>query len=281
MSKTIMLMGIPRSGSTLSCNILNNYENTIALLEPMNAFNINSDLQDDAYVFIDNFVKTARDNAISFNKILTKHINGVIPTNTISNNKDESLRKQIIQDGEVELKKTITENFTLIIKHNAFFVSIIDDLKYRYTCYAIIRNPLSVLCSWNSVDLPVNQGYIPAGQKFDKKLDEKLQNTNNKLERQIIILNWFFERIYKNIDQDKIIRYEDITINPELVFDRLSYNNTLNTPIEVLKNRNNNSLYSGINIQKLYKRLLESDGYYLKFYSTNDIHNQFNQMKCL
>jgi len=37
MYRTVLLTGIPRSGSTLSCSILNNYTNTVALLEAEHA----------------------------------------------------------------------------------------------------------------------------------------------------------------------------------------------------------------------------------------------------
>lgn len=270
-------MGIPRSGSTLSCNILNHYENTLALLEPMNVHNIKGNNPLDACKYIHNFVFKSRYNVLYEHVAQTKHSNGMIPTNTVEIPSSDLLRNMNVSDGLIQMKKHYDENFALIIKHNAFFLSIIKDLRNFYDCYAIVRNPLAVLCSWNSVNLPVNRGYIPAGQKFDLELDSILKNTSDILERQIIILNWFFEHIYCYINKDNIFMYENIVLNPDKIFQKLSFNSQLELTVNKLNNNNSSQHYKDVNIKILYERLMNQEGYMWKFYTKNDVHSLYKQ----
>jgi hypothetical protein len=128
--KTIMLMGIPRSGSTLSCSILNNYKNSVALLEPMNVHDIKSRDPIEACRYINDFVFQSRKDILYKNIAQTKHSNGMIPTNTVETPSSKHLRSINVTDGLIKMKKECNENFTLVVKHNAFFVSIVKDLPF-------------------------------------------------------------------------------------------------------------------------------------------------------
>ena len=277
-NKTIMLMGIPRSGSTLSCKLLNEYKNTLALLEPMNAFSFPSNDPLHACENIHAFVFSSRKQALYDKMAVTKHNNGHIPTNTMESDSNITLRKAVVKDGKISINKVLDSNFTLVIKHNAFFLYIIKDLENFYPGYGIVRNPLSVLCSWNSVDLPVNKGHIPAGEKYDEGLKTKLQNTTDTLERQLIILEWFFEKIDLNIDKSNTIYYENIIKDPNKVYAPLSYDGTLSNEHEPLQNRNSSTLYENVDITSLYKRLMEHEGHIWNFYTKNEVQNTYNQL---
>lgn len=59
-----------------------------------------------------------------------------------------------------------------------------------------------------TVDLPVNKGRLPAGEKFDKHLAELHSKESSVIERQITIYSWFVSR-YQSAGLTTI-RYEDI-----------------------------------------------------------------------
>jgi len=280
MYKTILLTGIPRSGSTLSCNILNHYSNTLALLEPMNPSSIDANKgKYDASLKISEFAFESRKNILENGMVLSRHNKGVIPSNPISENATKKLRKQIVKLGNIHIDKNFTNDFTLIIKQNAFFTSILDELIKFFSCYGIIRNPLAVLASWSTVNLPINNGHIPAGEKFDDELFELLAQIECRLDRQIIILNWFFEKFDTFLPKNNIIKYEDIIEQNGHNFERLSFNMHLDKELDDLENKNGNKLYENVDIDKLYNKLLSSKGTFWKYYSKDEITAVYQQIK--
>ncbi|WP_330970763.1 hypothetical protein, partial [Lysobacter sp. A3-1-A15] len=98
----------------------------------------------------------------------------------------------------------------LVIKHNAAFTALLPQLRERFQTRAIVRHPLSVLASWNSVDLPVSRGHIPAGERLDAALAAQLQAEPERLRRQLIVLEWFFARFATALAPAEVLRYEDI-----------------------------------------------------------------------
>ena len=65
-------------------------------------------------------------------------------------------------DDGVSDDKELTEDFLLVVKHPAAFSAMLPTLSQHYPCFAAVRNPISVLGSWNSVAYPIHRGHIPA-----------------------------------------------------------------------------------------------------------------------
>ena len=280
MYKNIILTGIPRSGSTLSCNILNHYSNTLALLEPMNPSKLNIENNKSiASLEVVQFIFESRKNILDNQCVITRHKDGVVPTNPLEETMKNALREAIVEVGNIKLENDFNNDFTLIVKHNALFTSILDELVRFFPCYGIVRNPLSVLASWNTVNLPVNRGHIPAGEKFDFELSKNLKNTPDILNRQMIILEWFFSRFDKYLSIDNILKYEDIIQTNGSVFSNLSYGESLNKSLEELENRNANHLYADIDIERLYLKIINTKGSFWKFYTKKDIDLVYLKMK--
>lgn len=280
MYKTIILTGIPRSGSSLSCNILNNFQNTMALLEPMKVFE--SDPQNGnigACKDIVDFVFESRRQILYESKVVTGIVDGKIASNTFEEETLHRLRKAIVKNGEMNISKEIKSDFHLLLKHPAFFTAILEDLVNFFPCYATIRNPLSILLSWATLDVPVNQGHIPAAERFDHQLEKKLLEISNILDRQIVILNWFFEKFDTHLPQENILKYEDTIKQNGLNFKELSYNGILENDIGELENRNTNTLYKHVDIDLLYNKLLQSSGMFWKYYTLEDIQNVYEKIK--
>jgi len=280
--KTILLTGIPRSGSTLACNLLNSYENTVALLEPINISNFKPlEGRIQACKNISNFVFDSRNKIINDRVANTKHFNGIVPSNPLEEKKSATeLRNVIVKDGIINIDKKISKNFTLVIKHNALFTSLLPELSIFFECYGIIRNPLSVLASWLTVNLPINQGHIPAGEQYDKHLKKKLANLPNIIDRQLVILDWFFQKFYETFDTKHIIRYENVIENSANVFDSLSYDKQIiDKNDNRLMNKNYNKEYKGTNLEFIYNKLINSQGVYWKFYSKSEIRETYQRLK--
>lgn len=205
---TTLLTGVPRSGTTLCCHLLNQCQNTVALHEPISPASFTRN-REDAIEFIKQFCISAELQVLSDKSIVTKQRDGELPTNPVST-AEGALRKEIVKLGGVKIEKELDEEFTLVVKHNALFSALLEELVDVFDVYAVVRNPLAILVSWQTVDLPVHSGHIPMGERFDAELAALLSTTTNILERQLLLLNWFFVRYDKLIDRSRIVRYEDV-----------------------------------------------------------------------
>ncbi|MBN2825240.1 MAG: hypothetical protein JXQ76_07955 [Campylobacterales bacterium] len=283
MHRTIILTGIPRSGSSLSCNLLNRFENTLALLEPMRVLDsdpVKGKIQ--ACKDVVDFVFENRRKVIYESKVISGTINGKIATNTFGNNKDhEGLRKAVIQNSEITMQRDDLRNdFTLLLKHPAFFTAILEDLVNFFECYATIRNPLSILASWQTIDVPINRGYLPAGQRFEAQLENQLNAIEDRLERQLLILDWFFKKYHDVLERNHIIRYEDIIKSNGLVFEPLAYNGKLTEQLPMLQSQNSSDAYQEVDIANLYDALMQKhDAYYWHYYTPDDIEAIYIALK--
>ncbi|MCH8258254.1 MAG: hypothetical protein IIA75_10215 [Proteobacteria bacterium] len=268
-----LLTGIPRSGTTLCCHLLNRFENTVALHEPM-AMDVFGGLTDpgEACDLITQFALDSRYTLLHEGAAASKQIGGKIPTNPIEEKPhDGSLRREQVESGKIEIQSTINDNFTLVIKHNAMFTALLPQLKQKFDCYAVVRNPLAILASWNTIDLPVNMGRIPAGERFAPDLTRELDCADDVVDRQLLVLSWFFGQFLKHIPADNILRYESIIETNGGCLSKLA-NNRANAGTQ-LQNKNSNVLYDAQSMQHLYKKLSKSDGQYWSFYQLNDIED--------
>lgn len=112
---------------------------------------------------------------------------------------EEGLRTSVADMGSVPIQIELTEDFFLAIRHNAAFCALLPALAQRYRCLAIVRNPLAVLLSWNSVDIPVRTGHMPVAEALDPELNTSLSFQKDVIDRQLCILHWFFHRFSKYI----------------------------------------------------------------------------------
>jgi hypothetical protein len=273
--KTILLTGLPRSGTTLVCHLLTSIPNVVALHEPMKVQELSILSTDEQFAAIDQFISENRHSLLTNGLATSKHIDGQIPDNTFSNNaSDNGLRVSMAEHGQLSFHKELSEDFILAIKHNAAFAYLLNKLVLRYSCYGIVRNPLAVLFSWQTVDLNIHYGHIPVGEAFDSDLRETLARIDDTLDRQIYILNWFFTKFDQNLPSERIIRYENVissngrtlkVITPEADLIQVS-----------LKSRNKNPIYKQGQFSKIADKLLESEGTYWKYYSREDVLGLLN-----
>jgi hypothetical protein len=268
--KTILLTGLPRSGTTLVCHLLTSIPNVVALHEPMKVKELSTLTTDQQFAAIDQFISENRHSLLTNGLATSKHIKGQIPDNTFSHNaSDNGLRVSLAEHGQLSFRKELSEDFILAIKHNAAFAYLLNKLVSRYSCYGIIRNPLAILFSWQTLDLSIHYGHIPVGEAFDSDLRETLTRIDDVLDRQLYILNWFFTKLDQNLPPERIIRYENViasngrtlkVITPEADSIQAS-----------LKSRNKNPLYKQEQFSEIADRLLESEGTYWKYYSREDV----------
>ena len=181
---------------------------------------------------------------------------------------DTGLRQLRAEWGEIPIEKPLSARFGLLVKHNALFAALLPRLAASFSCLALVRNPLAVLASWQTVDLPVHRGRIPMGERFDPELRRALEQEPETLRRQIVVLNWFFAHYRAHLPPEHVIRYEDLVESGGLGLFRL-LGHPGARPV-TLKNQNDSALYGKAMTGILLNALLESGGPWTRFYSPED-----------
>lgn len=269
-SGTWLLSGIPRSGSSLCCRLAGELPDTVALSEPMRrqAF-AGVDTQDEACLRIENFARRLRERIPLEGRAPSVQVAGRLDDDRVTAGLPKGgLRKPQGSQGEIRIDKPLSGGFALLIKHNALFAALLPGLVASMPCLALVRNPLAVLASWQTVELPVNQGRIPAGEQFDQELRDALEGEGDVLRRQVVVLNWFFERYQAHLGPDAIFRYEDLVESGgRVLFRQLGHGDA---PGVTLENRNGSRLYGAEEVDTLLAALMREGGAWSRFYTLAD-----------
>lgn len=260
-----ILTGPPRSGTTLTCFLLNKLPDTIALHEPMRLSMFPN--PQEGLAAVHDFFQTSRESLLREGKALSRVSGDQIPDNPFPQHASGQ-RKSIVRKDWVLFDKPLSPDFNLFIKHNAHFTFLLQELIKHYPCAAIIRNPVSVLASWNTIDAPVANGLLNILPYLRPDLHRKLEAENDILDRQVLLLHFFFEQ-YRQIPDLKVIRYEDIiATGGKALADILPDASQLHEP---LTSKNKSAVYDRVNPQQIKERLSQFDGAYLHYYDLKDL----------
>jgi len=215
---TILLTGLPRSGTTLLCALLNSLSDAVALAEPMR---MTATSPEELLADVDTFVAHARAEALTTGTIRSKLVDGELRDNFVSSASGHgALRRSAAKIGSMRIGKPLSPNFHLYIKHPGTFTFAADALKARYPLFALIRDPLAVLASWQTVDMKVRIGRLPAAERLCGALSTRLAAIPDPLGRQVEIMRSYLE-IYAALPPSRVIRFEDLTTAPETTLARL------------------------------------------------------------
>lgn len=268
MNNDIILTGPPRSGTTLTCFLLNKLEDTIALNEPMNLKMFPSKL--DGVRSTQQFFKEMRASLLEDGTALARQVGGRIPDNIfpVEASKEGDLRKNIASKGRIRFDKELSPNFKLAIKHNAHFSFLLDLLVPHYACFVIVRNPLATIASWNTISAPVSRGNLNVLKTLDPDLHAQIDAIPDLIDRQVFLLHKLFS-CYEQLDAHNVIRYEDLVLTDGKCLS--VFFEGANNLEESLMNKNQNSLYDENLIQKVKRKLLSSEGACWEFYDKDDV----------
>jgi len=287
----LILTGIPRAGTSLACTLLNQLPNTVALVEPLPGTimqQLNNSPTD--CKLIDTFFQETRKSLLLTGRAHSTQVAGKVPDNTADSGfagklldrlelympvaKDLPLQKLRTRRAHaarasVQIDKELTDDFLLCIKHPISFTTILATLTSAYPCYALIRNPLAVLASWNTVPFQVREGRAKFAEQRDAELKQQLARSNDRYTRQIILLSWFFTQFIKFLPAEQIIRYEDVVATGgsalQPITSRASHLN------QSLENKNQSHLYDHQLMQQLAMQLLETESACWHFYCKEEV----------
>jgi len=259
---TMLLTGMPRSGTTLVCALLNAFADTLALAEPINQ-HWNGDRRS-AVEGIGDFIAAVRHQALTTGMAITKHLDGVIPDNWVEPPTDEDrLRKSLEVRAPMAVGKPLSEDFRLIIKHPALFTALAGSLMPLYPMVALVRHPLAVLASWQTIDGPFHRGRMPIAERFSPDLVAALDAAPERVRRQVTLMGWLL-RTYAAFPAGQVVRYEDLIADPLPILARFSA--TATRPTRHLAPYDPAERYPRVDLPLLARELMAIEAEAEKFY---------------
>lgn len=175
---------------------------------------------------------------------------------------------EIINDKE-ELPTLLNPkayNQPFIIKSNAQFTACLTELikfrRVKISC--VIRNPIAVIMSWRSLDIPVSHGNMKIAEQYNKDYLAFVAPAKSLLEKQVLMVDWFFAEYSKHAKRISIIKYEELVNKPNQILSQWSfYDRTMGVS---LKNHNKSSNYDLSERDEIRSCFLQNANHYKAFY---------------
>jgi hypothetical protein len=274
--RDLALTGVPRSGTTLCCHLLGQAQATVALFEPIEVQRLDRE-RGRALDEIAGFYADSRATLLADGTAWSQQVDGRVPDNPFSSQRtaDGQRRREAVR-GRIRVEGPLPADLSLVIKHNAAFTALLPELAGRFLTCAVVRNPLAVLASWHSVDLPVSHGRLPAGEHFDPALARRLDAEPDRIGRQLLILDWLFSRYRDCLPAGQVLEYEQIVATGGAV---LAQAYGLQLPQVQLQARNASRLYSAAVCEALALRLQRDQGAWRWRYAEADVEALLQQMR--
>lgn len=273
-----LLAGLPRSGTSLCCRLADSRPDTVALIQPLAArFNNLDPARAAREVQAD--LAALRQRLLHERRVPTVLVDGAIGDNVVGDAKDEAgLRRKRGERAPVDVTRTLSPDFALLVKHNAMFAALAPWLKLApegtssmaiaCRCMGLVRNPLAVLASWQTVALPIQEGRLPGGEPFAADLRRALASAPDVRRRQLAIVNWFFAQYSAHFAPGDVLRYETLIETNGAALAALLGRSP---PGEPLKSRNDNAAYADVPVDELAQLLIRDSGAWTEFYSVADV----------
>ena len=279
LARTWLLCGIPRSGNGLCCRLVGALPDTVALSQPyspryeFDGIRFGSLPREPraACVRLAEFATKVRAQVLTQGRAPSHQVGGGLYDNIMTSERDadSGLRERHGEWGSVAIDKPLTAHFTLVMSQPAVFSALLPDAADRFACLALVRNPLAILASWQTVNLPFHRGRIEGAEPYDPGLRCTLDEEPDRLRRQLVILEWFFARYAAHMDPQRVIRYEDLVSSGGTVLFRALGHGGVRPA--VLKSRNESALYDRATAEILLEALLATSGAWTRFYRPSDL----------
>ena len=288
--RNVLLTGLPRSGTTLACELLGSLPDTVALDEPLDGPALASSpaaagrlhrwlrrtgdpARPSPAVVMDRiarFVADTRSSLVEHGVARTKVVDGRVQGRKVSDEVDDAgVRIKLVSVGEIRTDKRLSTDFLLVVKHNSSFTALLPALAERFRVHALVRNPVSVLSSWQGVPFPIRDGRVPLAERLNAPLATRLDAIDDPLDRQFYLLEWFFELFTTALPEDAVTRYEDVVATGGRCLSRITEQAA--ALAVTLENRNNSRVYEPGRARELGIRLLDTDGPWWKLYSRENV----------
>lgn len=214
----LIVTGVPRSGTSLAAAIIDQAPGCLCLSEPENQVELmrGAVSAEDFVAMVGEEFDTVRRSVLAGSPILDRRrADGAAVTNYFTGEQPDGKRitgytiRAITRPG-------LSADFVLAVKHVALYAAVLPQLVQsgRYRVVALVRDPVALLTSWQSLDVPVSQGRLPAGERFWPELKLLGEAELELTEKQVRLCELLFGRFLRWADRIAILRYEELVADP-------------------------------------------------------------------
>jgi hypothetical protein len=214
----LIITGLPRSGTTLAAALIDQAPDSLCLSEPDG----HADLMNGAASSRDFVSRLCQEFDVVRRTILgggsvldRRRADGAPITNYFSDPLPDGQRETVFTIPGVT-RSGLSADFVLGVKHNALYTAVLPEIVQsgRFRIIAIVRDPVPVLMSWRTLDLPITRGRLPAGERFWPELAALGAADIDLTEKQIRICDLLLCRFAQLASQIAVIPYEVFVADP-------------------------------------------------------------------
>lgn len=256
------ITGIPRSGTSYFCSLLDKYDSNLIINEPKEViFPLNK--QSTPYG-IKKYYKKIRHDIYLNKSIQNKHTQGKLTQDTLK------------QDDRTEYRKdNLTKDFNLFTKNTIVYLLGIERIKALMPdsqIIALFRNPVDTIASWSTgfehlqKAKPFDIKTFRLQQQFlstdDVEILNQINETNCIWTRRCMLWNFFAQRLIKNNHQIYLINYEKMVTNPNPLMNHITkISNQVSNHVQFVSS-NINSKRENLTKEQIRRIKILTNGHY-------------------
>ena len=267
--KHILVTGVPRSGSTLVCQLLNTVHNVVVLDEPLEMSYGAYHLSDDDFMLvIKKQLSEWREVILRDGIAISVQADNRITQHYSNDFNYKGLRDRIVECDYIRINKPLTSNFILVVKQLLAFSLHLKHLLKRYPMFGIVRNPLAVLSSLSTLSA-WEKGYLHHYQSLAPDMVKTWEAIEDKVERVIAVVSIYYEACLPLLKEERIIYYEELVATQGQILELIVPLSDLSDCS--IENKNNNHIYNPETMLRIGEKLLNASGAFWDFYSQESV----------
>jgi len=255
----LILTGLPRSGTTLAAAIIDQAPDALCLSEPDSHVELMNDAADaeDFVTRLGQEFDTVRRTILAGGSVLDRRrADGAPVTNYFTDPAPDGRREAAFTIRSIA-RPGLSPDFVLGVKHNALYAAVLPEIiqSERFRVIAIVRDPVALLMSWRSLDLPISRGRLPAGERFWPELAGLAQAEVDLTDKQALIADLLFSRFAQWSDRIAVIPYEIFVTDPARLLTAAAVRAPVSSEISAVVRRMPASRYGNSQYAALTERL--------------------------
>lgn len=221
----IILTGLPRSGLTLAGALVDSFENSICLNEPISHLAmvpamLGNPLELSKWVVGEfHYVRSCINRQVPIADIRAE--GGLALLDSIFDSRNPATGDDLHRGHVMAHWPNIPAGFPLAMKHHAIYTAILPQLVEmdHFNIIAIIRNPIDTILSWQKLkNHSLNSGTLPPDlYPYWPQTGQIVWAEQDVLTRMVQLYDLFCEQYHSQREHITIIRYEDMLQDPSLI----------------------------------------------------------------
>ncbi len=208
----LIITGVPRSGTTLAAAIIDQAPDALCLSEPDSHVDLMREAAnpDDFVAGLCREFATVRRTILAGGSVLDRRrADGAPVTNYFSDPLPDGRREAVFATRDVS-RSGLSADFVLGVKHNALYAAVLPEIvrSGRFRVVAIVRDPIAVLMSLRTLDLPISRGRLPAAERFWPAMAALGRADLDLTDKQLRICDLLLHRFGQLADRIAVIPYE-------------------------------------------------------------------------